>query len=167
MHMASAGGHGAGQQRPVVNGADDGMNGPPPSEARGRSETDSQLLALLDDLVRAEGRRQAAQALGGNDRTLVRAVASGRLSRRMRDALERRRLADLTATVGAQLRDYRLIAGEDRLDRRLERPRRPDVHQRRDGHEIGRQVIQLLLAEGRRHLVGEVAHLAPYPPNTT
>ena len=86
------------------------MNGPPPTEARGRSEADSQLLELLDDLVRAEGRLQAAQALGVNYRTLVRAVASGRLSRRMRDVLERRRLADRAATAIRQQDELRALA---------------------------------------------------------
>ena len=76
------------------------MSGQPPTE------TDSQLLELLGDLVRAEGRLKAAHALGVNYRTLVRAIESGQLSRRMRDALERRRLADREATT-AQQRDER------------------------------------------------------------
>ena len=101
------------------------MNGPPPSEA------DSQLLALLDDLVRAEGRLKAAQALGVNYRTLVRAVESGRLSRRMRDALERRRLADGAATATRQRDEGRALARRiEGIDARLtavERERRgPD-----------------------------------------
>ena len=75
---------------------DDGMNGPPPTE------TDAQLLDLLGELVRAEGRRQAAHGLGVNYRTLVRAVESGRLTGRMRDALERWRLADREATATRQ-----------------------------------------------------------------
>ncbi len=65
------------------------MTGQPPPETRACREADAQLPALLDDLVHAEGRLKAARALGFNDRTLVKVVESGRLSRRMRDALER------------------------------------------------------------------------------
>ena len=86
------------------------MTGPSPTEARGRREADAQLLALLDDLVHAEGRLKAAQALGVNYRTLVRVVESGQLSRRMRDALERRQLADREATATQQRAEVRALA---------------------------------------------------------
>ena len=116
------------------------MNGPPPSEA------DSQLLALLDDLVRAEGRLQAAQALGVNYRTLVRVVESGRLSRRMRDALERRRLADRAATAIRQRDEGRAVARRiERIDARL-----TAVERERRGPDDGRGDRRALEALTRR-----------------
>ena len=86
------------------------MTGQIPPEARDRREADAQLLALLDDLVLAEGRLKAAQALGVNYRTLVNVVESGRLSRRMRDALERRRLAERETTTAQQWDELRALA---------------------------------------------------------
>lgn len=84
------------------------------------TETDAQLLALLGELVRAEGRRQAAHGLGGNYRTPVRAVESGRLTGRMRDALKRRRLADLEATATRQWDAVQALARRTtELDARL------------------------------------------------
>ena len=47
------------------------------------------LRALLRDLVREEGRMEAAELLGVNYKTLVRAIESDDLSNRMSDALER------------------------------------------------------------------------------
>ena len=47
------------------------------------------LKALLRDLVREEGRMEAAELLGINYKTLVRAIESDDLSNRMSDALER------------------------------------------------------------------------------
>ena len=47
------------------------------------------LHEFLRELVREEGRMEAAELLGVNYKTLVRAVDSGRLSSRMSDALER------------------------------------------------------------------------------
>lgn len=92
------------------------------------TEADAQLLELLGDLVRAEGRLQAAHALGVNYRTLVRAVESGRLSRRMRDALERRRLADRAATAIQQRDEMQALAqrieGIDARVTAMERERR-------------------------------------------
>ncbi len=51
------------------------------------------LLVLLHDLVRQEGRTGAAAVLGVHRKTVAAAVNSGRLSRRMQDALERHLLA--------------------------------------------------------------------------
>ncbi|MDE2993210.1 MAG: hypothetical protein OXU67_04950 [Chloroflexota bacterium] len=45
------------------------------------------LLALLHDLVRQEGRTGAAGVLGVHRKTVAAAVNTGRLSRRMQDAL--------------------------------------------------------------------------------
>ena len=47
------------------------------------------LRALLRDLVREEGRMEAAELLGVNYKTLVRAIESDDLSNRMSDAVER------------------------------------------------------------------------------
>ena len=47
------------------------------------------LMALLRELVRDKGVREAAQALGVDHRTLASSLESGRLSRRMRVALEK------------------------------------------------------------------------------
>ena len=50
---------------------------------------DQRLRAVLEQVVEAEGRMKAAEALGVGYRTLVRAQESGVLTRRMRAALER------------------------------------------------------------------------------
>ena len=47
------------------------------------------LMALLRDMIEAEGKMQTAAALGVNYRTLVRHEETGRLTDRMADALER------------------------------------------------------------------------------
>ena len=52
-----------------------------------------QLTALLDELVRDKGVMRAARELGVNYRTISAALESGRLSRRMRLALDRALLA--------------------------------------------------------------------------
>ena len=57
---------------------------PPPSL---ESVQEVRLLALLHDLVRREGHTGAATALGVHRRTVAAAVNTGRLSRRMHDAL--------------------------------------------------------------------------------
>ena len=51
------------------------------------------LLALLQDLVRERGRTQAADDLGVNYKTVVGIIESGRLTRRVAQALERMLLA--------------------------------------------------------------------------
>ena len=55
----------------------------------GDARRDLRLLELLRDLVREEGRMEAAEMLGVNYKTLVRTVESGRMSRRVGDAVER------------------------------------------------------------------------------
>ena len=49
----------------------------------------ARLSAMLRELVRQEGRMEAAELLGVNYKTVVRAEESGRITARMRDALER------------------------------------------------------------------------------
>ena len=59
---------------------------------RSRSVGDLQhtrLMALLGELVRDKGPREAAQALGVDHRTLAASLEGGRLSRRLRVALEK------------------------------------------------------------------------------
>ena len=51
------------------------------------------LMALLDELVRDKGARKAAEDLGVDHRTLSASMESGRLSRRMRVALDHALLA--------------------------------------------------------------------------
>ena len=46
-------------------------------------------LALLDDLVKARGRKGAAEALGVDRRTLAASVDSGKLTNQMREAVDR------------------------------------------------------------------------------
>ncbi|MDE2767106.1 MAG: hypothetical protein OXI70_03335, partial [Chloroflexota bacterium] len=120
----------SGEREPTRRTMDDAMTGQLPPEARGRREADAQLLALLDDLVLAEGRLKAAQTLGVNYRTLVKVVESGRLSPRMRDALERRRLAEGEATAAQQWDEMRALAQRiERAEQRqtaLEQARRGD-----------------------------------------
>ncbi len=57
------------------------------------------LLVLLHDLVRQEGRTGAATVLGVHRKTVAAAVNTGRLSRRMQDALERHLLAEQVAAA--------------------------------------------------------------------
>ena len=85
----------------------------------------------------------------------------GRLAVALRHQLLdlRARLADSLPALGAHPVGQHLITRWDRRHRRLERPRRPVVRQGRDRHVIGRQPVELLAGERRRHLVGEVAHL--------
>ena len=60
----------------------------------GKSAGDERLVGLLEDLVRDEGRMKTAESLGVSSRTLARAVDTGALLPRMRDALKRRVLED-------------------------------------------------------------------------
>ena len=57
------------------------------------SQRHQRLMALLNDLMYDQGRVKAAELLGVSYRILVRAVESGRLTRRLSDALERLLLA--------------------------------------------------------------------------
>ena len=60
------------------------------------------LRALLRDLVREEGRMEAAELLGVNYKTLARTIESGDLSKRMSDALERLMLTGGVPEVARQ-----------------------------------------------------------------
>ncbi len=60
------------------------------------------LLVLLHDLVRQEGRSGAAAVLGVHRKTVAAAVKTGRLSRRMQDALGRHLLAGQAADAATE-----------------------------------------------------------------
>ena len=70
------------------------------------------LLALLRDMIEAEGKVQTAAALGVNYRTLVRHEETGRLTDRMADALERHLLLGAGSAAAQQ---------QDRVDALVER----------------------------------------------
>ena len=55
------------------------------------TERERRLMALLREVVAAEGRTQAADLLGVNYKTVKRVIESGRLTPHVRDALERLR----------------------------------------------------------------------------
>ena len=81
------------------------------------------LLALLHDLVRKEGRSGAAAILGVHRKTVAAAVNTGRLSRRMQDALgmllmERKAAGALVGRVGESRRPW-----EQHLETALRRQR--------------------------------------------
>ena len=91
------------------------------------------LMALLDEQVRDKGARQAAADLGVDHRTLASSLESGKLSRRMRGALDRA-----------------LLAGEG-SPAREQRERNDELAGRLDGveekvEEVGREVAQGLSA---------------------
>ena len=70
------------------------------------------LMALLRDMIEAEGKVQTAAALGVNYRTLVRHEETGRLTDRMADALERHLLLGGGSAATQQ---------QDRVDALVER----------------------------------------------
>ena len=61
-------------------------------------------MALLDELVRDKGPRRAAADLGVDHRTLTASLESGRLSRRMRTALNQALLVGAVARCGCGTR---------------------------------------------------------------
>ena len=73
------------------------------------------LMALLDELVRNKGPRQAAADLDVDHRTLTGSLESGRLTRRMRVALDRALLAGAGSPAQEQRQRNDLLAG--RLER--------------------------------------------------
>ena len=73
------------------------------------------LMALLDELVRDKGPRQAAADLDVDHRTLTASLESGQLTRRMRVALDRALLAGAGSPAEEQRQRNDLLAG--RLER--------------------------------------------------
>ncbi|MDE0528300.1 MAG: hypothetical protein OXH85_06385 [Truepera sp.] len=76
-------------------------------------------LALLDDLVKARGRKGAAEALGVNRRTLAANVDGGKLTAQMREAIDRVLLGDAAVAAREQERfaglGQRLAALEEKI----------------------------------------------------
>ena len=101
-----------------MSGESAAMDQPHPT-GDGGGDTDRtrrlRLHGFLRELVREEGRMEAADLLGVNYKTLVRAEESGHLTTRMRHALERLLLSG--ESPGADERDGRV----DELARRLAR----------------------------------------------
>ena len=112
----------------------------PDGEERGRTD-DEQLLTLLRELIQTEGLPETAELLGVSARTLQRTTASGRLTVRMRDALELRRLSEESATTNPRDEEADGLAQrvehlEDRVEaladelRATRDKRRPPRHRR-------------------------------------
>ena len=99
------------------------------------------LHELLRELVRDEGRMEAAELLGVNSKTVMRAVESGRLSRRVSDALERLQAGDSPPNAD-QRRDNReeLEKLKQRLGR-LERSAEALAEELRGGLEEVRMAV--------------------------
>ena len=107
-------------------------------------------LALLDDLVKARGRKGAAEALGVDRRTLAANVDSGKLTAQMREAVDRLLLLGDAAVVA---REEKRFAGlEGRLDALGEEVRAvEEINSRLDEVEraVGKAVHRLSQGEGR------------------
>ncbi len=111
------------------------------------------LTTLLRDLVRREGRMEAAEMLGINYKTLARAIESGNLTPRLSDALERRVLEDEESTAARQ--QQRIEALEQRVES-LE-------NELRGGLEELRAAVQQKDQAPRDESTGEEAQVAPLP----
>ena len=107
------------------------------------------LLALLHDLVRQEGRTGAAAVLGVHRKTVAAAVNTGRLSRRMHDALGRHLLerAASDAPTG-QAEDQQLPVGRSTRQRHCSanwsNGWRPSVCRAYNGEDVAAQRTQAL-----------------------
>ena len=93
------------------------MRGKPSTEKdsdRAESLRHLRLSGLLRDLVRQEGRMEAAELLGVNYKTLARAIESGRLTPRLSDALDRLVLEREDSAAARQ--EQRIEALEQRVE---------------------------------------------------
>ena len=114
------------------------LTGPLFEKSRGIEDVQElRLLVLLEELVRDKGIMQAAQDLNVDHRTLAVSLETGRLSRRMRGALEKA----LLEGGGSPAREQR--ERNDRLEGRVERM-----------EEVGRE-----MNEGLAAVQGEVREL--------
>ena len=93
-----------------LNGDDAGDDGGVDVELLRRAR----LSAMLRELVRQEGKMEAAELLGVNYKTVARAEKSGRITGRMSDALERL-LGPVDDPEAARLRE-RVGALEERME---------------------------------------------------
>ncbi len=90
------------------------------------ASADDPLVRFLHELCRQHNRNQAAKRLGVDRKTLYRALLNGRLTPRLRDALERERVAAEREAAGIDQQELALrVAG---LERRLQ-----DVEQQQSG----------------------------------
>lgn len=107
-------------------GADDGER-----EGGGDGGGGERAMDMLRELVREEGRMEAAEMLGVNYKTLARALGSGMMSRRMREAVERLLVPGEDGTSGRSRMRDRVSA----LERRMEAI---DEELRGTAEEVGR-----------------------------
>ena len=99
----------------------DGMNDEREAGGTGEGAEDERLLALLRELVGKEGQPEAAELLGVSARTLRRTMGSGRLSPRVRDALELQRLSEGGESPARAAGDTGELARRvDRLESRVD-----------------------------------------------
>ena len=88
---------------------------------RVESQRRLRLMTMLRDLMRKEGRMEAAEMLGASYRTLARSIESGRLSGRMSEALERLvRSGEDSAAARQQERNESLEGRVEALEGRVE-----------------------------------------------
>ncbi len=90
------------------------------------ASTDDPLVRFLHELCRQHNRNQAAKRLGVDRKTLYRALLNGRLTPRLRDALERERVAAEREAAGIDQQELALRV--EVLERRLQ-----DVEQQQTG----------------------------------
>ena len=99
----------------------------------------ARLSAMLRELVRQEGRMEAAELLGVNYKTVVRAEESGRITARMRDALER------------------LLGPVDDPEAARQRERIGALEERVEGLEGGMETLAKELRDGLDGILAEVS----------
>ena len=114
------------------------------AQSYGDGKLDSEALRrlrlndFLRELVRVEGRMEAAEMLGVNYKTLVRAEESGQITGRMGDALER------------------LLLSQDSPDEQLDLERLSEIEKRVAALEAGLQSLAKEMRGGRENVRDEV-----------
>ena len=118
------------------------------------------LMALLQELVRDKGYKGAARVLETDQRTVAESAKTGRLSRRVRQALERA-LQEGVGSAAARQRER-----NDKLEHRVEALEKGrEAHEK--GHdELGKEVRRRMAAvEGRVEALGTGAGHAGAGPS--
>ena len=141
-------------------------------------------LALLDDLVKARGRKGAAEALGVDRRTLAANVDSGKLTAQMREAVDRvlllgdaavaareeERFAELVRRLEALEEGGRAVGESssrlDGIDRAVEKAvhRVSQVEERQGEMEVSRAVGEPTQPEKPARLLNERPYLDVVTP---
>lgn len=108
------------EHEPPADGGEEAVGGNEPAPNRDEREEDERLLALLRDLVGGARKMKTADSLGLSYRTLDRALKTGVLLPRIRDALKRRMLeeggeAGLRHLARVEALEQRAEAMEERL----------------------------------------------------